>query len=415
VFLRIVTKAMVHRKSRMAVAIIALVVGSTATAVMLSIYYDAGRKMTRELRAYGANIMLAPRDDESAAEDWGKGDAPQRRREDAETAKGKFIDENLLEELKAASWPAEIAGAAPYLYIVAAAGPSADRTLEVVVTGTDFEQVKKVSPWWQVDGDWPRAGSPGDNNHQCLVGAKLASSLGLTKGQSLTILFGKNDEEAAVKPSAKAGENFKIAAVYTGGGVEDDQILLLLKEAQQMSGLGGRLSAVAVSAVGSAGDVEATATEMDRRLGGARARPVRQITQTEGRVVTKLKLMMLLVTLVILAGAVLSVATTLTALVLERQSEIGTMKAIGAEDSRLLRLFLFELGALGLGGGVAGYALGIVLAQGIGRSLFNSGVTPRLAVFLAVTGISVAVALLSGFGPIRRIRRIEPAVILRGE
>ena len=63
---------MTHRRKRLGVAAIALIVGSTVTTAMLSVYYDAGRKMNRELRAYGANIMVSPSEgaslDENAVE-----------------------------------------------------------------------------------------------------------------------------------------------------------------------------------------------------------------------------------------------------------------------------------------------------------------------------------------------------------
>ena len=137
--------------------------------------------------------------------------------------------------------------------------------------------------------------------------------------------------------------------------------------------------------------------------------------ESEGRILSRLRLTMLLVAIVILTAASLSVGTTLVAMVMDRQKEYGAMKAIGAEDSDLLRLFLVELGGLGLGGGIIGYALGMFVAQPIGRSLFNSPVAPRLTVFVIILIISLAVAMLSGILPIRRIKEVEPAIILKGD
>jgi putative ABC transport system permease protein len=132
-------------------------------------------------------------------------------------------------------------------------------------------------------------------------------------------------------------------------------------------------------------------------------------------VLDKLKLMLLLVTVLILGAAALSASTTLTALVLERRSEIGTMKAIGAADSKLVRLFLTELGIMGLVGGLGGYLIGLVAAQTISQSLFSSSVTPRMPVFFIVIAISLIVSVVSGLIPIRKIRAVEPALVLRGE
>ena len=188
-----------------------------------------------------------------------------------------------------------------------------------------------------------------------------------------------------------------------------------LRAAQELAGLSGKLSAIAISASGGQDRVEALASHINSSLVSARADLVRQIAESEGRVLGRLRLTMLLLALLILTAAALSVGTTLTALVMDRRKEIGTMKAIGAEGSDLLRLFLVELAGIGLGGGIVGYVLGMVLAQPIGRSLFSAPVSPRLAVFLMILMISLAVALLSAVLPIRRIRDVEPALILKGD
>jgi putative ABC transport system permease protein len=208
---------------------------------------------------------------------------------------------------------------------------------------------------------------------------------------------------------------FVVAGILTTGGPEDSQIVAQLGDVQDLGDLRGRLTAVAVSAAGESEDVERFANEIGATLTGVRANLVRQIAESEGRLLSKLRLMMLLIAMIILGAAGLSISTTLTALVLERRPEIGTMKALGAGESSVLRLFLCELAVLGLAGGVIGYALGIALAQPIGHSLFNSAVSPRLMVVIAVIAISLAVALLSGLIPIRRIREIEPATVLKGE
>ena len=413
-FFRIVAKAMTHRRSRIAVALIALAVGASVAAAMLSVYYDAGRKMSRELRAYGANVMVSPFEG------------------------AQFIDQRIGDDLTTQTWPAEIAGAAPYLYIVATAGAnkngdskpngeSSDANLDqgpltrVVVSGTWIDAARKVSPWWQISGQWIQ--SRNDMTH-CLAGARLAKQLGLSAGQQVTLIYGERpaaDEASRARDAAKTpnktatGSNFEIAGILTTGGGEEDQIILPLAAAQKLAGLDGRVSAVAVSAVGNTNQIEALVSQINSRVPGAQAGPVRQISEGEGRVLGKLGLTMLLVTILMLAAASLSVTTTLGSLVIERRKEIGTMKAIGAKDSRLLKLFLFEVVTLGLGGGIIGYVAGIGLAQVIGHSLFGLGVTPRFPVFVVVMAISVTVALVSGIVPIRRIRGVQPAVILRGD
>ena len=101
-FFRIARKALTHRRSRVIVAVLALAVGAAVAAAMLSVYYDAGRKMSRQLRAYGANVMLEP------------------------AAGNEFIRQGTMEQIASDCWPAEIAGAATFLYIVASEGSDTD-------------------------------------------------------------------------------------------------------------------------------------------------------------------------------------------------------------------------------------------------------------------------------------------------
>ncbi len=66
-------------------------------------------------------------------------------------------------------------------------------------------------------------------------------------------------------------------------------------------------------------------------------------------------------------------------------------------------------------GAVIGFLLGIGIAAWIGRANFHAAVMPRLSVLPIVLAGSMAVTLLSAILPISLLRRVEPAVILRGE
>jgi putative ABC transport system permease protein len=376
-FLRILIKAIIHRRGRTAIALASMIIAAAITSAMLSVYIDADQKMSRELRAYGANVMLSPIENKS------------------------LFDERVISQIGSSQWPVEIIGAAPYLYLVSIAKSSGENQTAVVVAGTWFDQVKKISPWWQVKGQWIEAR---DDRSNCIIGSKVAQQLGVDQGQSINVSYSNLQQKA-----------FNVSGVVTTGADEDNQIFISLEAAQELAGLANQVSAVALSAVGEVNLIGQFIEQVNARFEDVRARPVRQIAESEGRVLAKLRLMMLLVTALILALAALSVATTLTALVIERRYEIGAMKAIGAEDSRLLLQFLFELGGLALAGGLVGYAVGFALAQAIGHSLFNSTVAPRFVVFIAIIVISPLLALVAGVVPLRKIAAVEPAVILRGD
>jgi putative ABC transport system permease protein len=125
--------------------------------------------------------------------------------------------------------------------------------------------------------------------------------------------------------------------------------------------------------------------------------------------------MMFLVTIVALIASALGVMTTMITSVIERQKEIGLMKSVGAENKKIIALFLSEATIIGIIGGIIGYLVGLILAQLIGMSVFSLSITPRLEVIPIAIGISVGVALLASILPVRRAVRVEPAIVLRGE
>jgi putative ABC transport system permease protein len=124
-----------------------------------------------------------------------------------------------------------------------------------------------------------------------------------------------------------------------------------------------------------------------------------------------------------LAVSSLGIVNTMVMSILERTREIGIMKAIGAGNRDIRRIFLLEATAIGLAGGV----LGIVLGWAVGKTINfaanlyiqNQGGTPGTLFSLPVwliagaIGFSVLVSLLAGSYPASRAARLDPIQALR--
>jgi ABC-type antimicrobial peptide transport system permease subunit len=118
---------------------------------------------------------------------------------------------------------------------------------------------------------------------------------------------------------------------------------------------------------------------------------------------------------VALAISALGIANALMAAVRERRREIGVLKAIGARDRDVMRIFLLEAGALGFVGGALGTALGAVIALIIG-GLANhyleaqglAGVRLDIPAVLPIGAVvgSTVVAVVAGVFPARRAARL---------
>jgi putative ABC transport system permease protein len=122
--------------------------------------------------------------------------------------------------------------------------------------------------------------------------------------------------------------------------------------------------------------------------------------------------------------ASLGIVNTMVMSILERTREIGVMKAVGAADGDIKRIFFFESGAIGLLGGAAGCALGWTVslvinrvvnfyAQRQGGAPFIDYFAFPLWLFAGAVGFAVLVSLAAGVYPARRAARVDPVVALR--
>jgi putative ABC transport system permease protein len=197
------------------------------------------------------------------------------------------------------------------------------------------------------------------------------------------------------------------------GAAEDSRIYLSLPDFVAWTGV--QPSTIEVAANGSAADVAAIMNQLAQAIPGADVRPVRQIMEGEARVLGKTRATLLAAAVLIILTAALCVLSTLMGWVFDRRRDFAIMKALGASQRLLNGFFAAEAAALGAAGAVIGFAVGIGVAAWIGRANFHASVEPRLSVLPIVVAVSIAVTLLSAILPISLLRRVQPAVILRGE
>ena len=405
-------KSLSKRKSRIAIAVISVIMGAAIATALLSVYYDVDEKVSLEFRKYGANLLVVPKSDTIEVGFPGV--------DFASVTEQRYINESDLGEIKTISWSKNVLGFAPFLYQVVSIGEGQNEN-RIVLAGTYFNRdvevpenptfntgVQKISPWWKINGNWI-----GDQNDTTgsLVGINVAEKLDLEIGDTFTIRYKENYENE----TNETVYNLRVTGTVETEGNEDNQIFVNLQVAQDLTGRPGKLHMIQVSALCNKCPVDVFAEEIEEQIPYAEARTVNQLVNAEMNILNKITEMMLLVTIVALLASALGVMTTMTTSVIERQKEIGLMKSVGAENKRIVSLFLSEAAIIGVIGGVLGFIIGIVLAQFIGLSVFSSSITPRLIVLPIALGISIGVSLFASILPVRRAVKIEPAIVLRGE
>src|ERR1700690_531587 len=361
-FGRMLLRAAVLRRRRAASALLAMIVAAAVATAMMNLYVDVQAKLRTEFRNYGANLVMVARDGQSLPAD------------------GLTKVESVLGEKTLA---------VPFSYAVA----RTKNGQSVVVVGTDFARARQLNHWWKVS-HWP------DAPNEALIGMRAATVVSPSR-QPFELFFQGNAIQLA-----PAG------MLQTGAG-EDSRIYLDQSEFQNWTGIAP--STIEVAANGTAAEVEPSIRQLALLLPGAEIRPVRQIMEGEANVLNKTRATLYAsATLVVLTSA-LCVLATLIGWVFDRRRDFAIMKALGASEMLINTFFAAEAAALGVVGAILGFFVGIGVAAWIGRVNFHAPVVPRFGVFPYVLAGSGAVALISAVLPIALLRRVQPAIILRGE
>ena len=365
-FARMLVRAAVLRRRRAASALLAMIVAAAVATAMMNLYVDVQAKLRTEFRNYGANVVIVAKD-------------------------GQSLPVDALAKVESVLGAKTLA--VPFAYAVA-------RTKDgqsVVVVGTDFARARQLNHWWKVS-HWPNA--PND----ALVGMRAAAIL--------SPKVSANRQPFELTFQGKAIQLAPAGMLQTGAG-EDSRIYLDQSEFQNWTGVAP--STIEVAANGTAVEIEASIRQLTQLLPTADIRPVRQIMEGEANVLNKTRATLSAsATLVVLTSA-LCVLATLIGWVFDRRRDFAIMKALGASERLINGFFAAEAAALGVVGAILGFFIGIGVAAWIGRVNFHAPVVPRFGVFPYILAGSVAVALISAILPIELLRRVQPAIILRGE
>ncbi len=422
-------KSLIFSYQRVLVIVLAIFIAALVSSAFLNIYFDIDTKLSKELKAYGANVnILSTKDNEGISN-------------------ADF--ERIKNELGR--------GVTPYLY----AFLSVDGA-ETLVLGTDFEALRLTKPFMEViEGSF--ALSDFDEN-SAFIGRDLATKIiSANKQDSFKSLIGREFEiygvsnaEIQANSNENLGENsqnsvnlnknsqnsvnlnessnhkvqiqnspnpqnstlsntkakLKIKGILRSNDEFDTLFLAPLKVVQNLSGQEG-INYAAALVYGDFDEVSAVAARISDE--NINAKPISSISISEGLVLDKLKALMFLIVLVVLIIASTSVNTTLSSIIFSRKKEIALHLALGGGRGDIARLFGCECLVLALIASALGVVFGYALANVFGWVIFNAGVDfrPKAAVFGVL--ISLVFAFFAAFLPIKKALNINVCENLKGE
>ncbi|MDO5733697.1 MAG: ABC transporter permease [Eubacteriales bacterium] len=425
-FWRMVRGTLFRQKSKMLMIAFTVALGISLCTAMMNVMLGVGDKINQELKTYGANINVVPKDASLLDDLYGISEGVG--------VSDKFLNEEDVPKIKQIFWGFNIVDFAPFLNVKA---QSDDLGQEINVMGTWFKKefvlptgedvvagISSMKNWWTVEGEWLQD----SDSEGIMLGSLIAGRNGLKLGDKLSL------------SSAGGEKTFLVRGIIQAGGPEDEEVFMNLASAQAISGLEGKVSSIEVSALttpdndlarkASQNPKSLTPSEYDvwyctayvssicyqiqEVVSDAVAKPIRQVAESEGTILNKTQLLMLLITILSSIGSALGISNLVTASVIERRQEIGLIKAIGGRDIRIVLLILTEILLTGLFGGVLGYFAGLAFTQIIGLTVFGSRIPLAPMVIPIDLVLLLAVILIGSIPSIRYLLRLKPTEVLHG-
>ncbi|OCG25138.1 ABC transporter permease [Gilliamella sp. Fer2-1] len=426
-FSRMLISVLVRQKKKVLLIALTIALGVSLATAMLNVMFDVGDKVNQELKAYGANLNIVPRGNAIINEMYQLDNNGRQQTL-------QYIKQEDLVKIKMIFWAYNIVDFAPFLTTQAIFNDK-----PVTVVGTWFNKhlniptgdqvdtgILAMKSWWAIEGNT----ITDDNIQAVMVGESIAKQWNLELGDSIDI----------VSPQTNKKITLKINNIFHSGGIEDTQLFVSLPVAQDLANKKGLVERVEVSALTTPENelarkaaqdpnslsrtewdtwyctayISSIAYQLEELMPNVRVKAIMQVAESEGSILQKTQLLMLLLTILSLVCSALAISNLVTANVIERSTEIGLLKALGATNTAVAMLILTEILIIALLGGVLGYFIGLGFAQIIGYTVFGSFVEPKMIIVPLVIIMVCLITFLGSLPALRIMMFLRPTDVLHG-
>ena len=403
-----------HSKLRTWLTIIGIIIGIAAVVSIVSIGQGLQSSVSSSLGGLGADIITVQAGF-SRATGFGSGRDFSRAFGGGESASGNLTTKDL-EVLRSVANVKYLSGIISGRKDISFSSESS----KVSVQGVD------ASVWRLITNNKLESGrylSPGDTD-SIVIGSRIANGM-----------FKK--PVALNSQIVIADRSFKVVGILAESGSfsgDDSNIFMPIKTAGNILDIDtDHFSSIQLK-VSDESLVEETVTNIENRLMLSRhvktdtkdftvISPL-SIQQTANQITSSITIFLGGIAGISLLVGAIGISNTMYMSVTERKKQIGILKALGATNSEILKLFLIESATLGLVGGEIGVILGsgvssLISGISIGptgsgaRGGITTAISPELLIFAII--FSVVIGILSGIFPARQASKLQPVDTLRSE
>ncbi len=375
-------KNLLRRKAKAVFILAGLVIGVSTIIAIVGFVEAMTSDINTKLEKYGANILIVPRTENLSLTYGGI------------SLGGVSFDMNEIQEkellrVRSIKNAANVAAVGPLVL-----GVIQIQNRRILLSGIDFQSVKILKPWWQLNGRIP-------DENSVLLGAEIARILAIEIGNTLEI----------------KGRKFSVTGILNPTGSQDDQLVFTpLATAQRLLGKEGRISMAEVAALCTDCPITEMVKQITAALPGAKVMAIQQVVKGRMETMAQMKQFSYGVSAVILLVGSLVVLVTMMGSVRERTVEIGIFRAIGFRKRHVVRIVLLEAFVISGLAGIIGYIFGLGATKLIIRLVAEGkSVVVPLNLQLAAGAIIVAilVGLASSIYPAIMAARLDPNDALR--
>ena len=375
-------KNLMRRKAKAVFILAGLVIGVSTIIAIVGFVEAMTSDINTKLEKYGANILIVPRTENLSLTYGGI------------SLGGVSFDMNEIHEkellrVRSIKNAANVAAVGPLVL-----GVIQIQNRRILLSGIDFQSVKILKPWWQLNGKIP-------DENSVLLGAEIARILALDLGSTLEI----------------KGRKFAVTGILNPTGSQDDQLVFTpLATAQRLLGKEGRISMAEVAALCTDCPITEMVRQIAAALPGAKVMAIQQVVKGRMETMAQMKQFSYGVSAVILLVGSLVVLVTMMGSVRERTVEIGIFRAIGFRKRHVVHIVLLEAFVISGLAGIIGYIFGLGATKLIVRLVAEGksvGVPLNLELAAGAIIVAILVGLASSIYPAIMAARLDPNDALR--